>query len=151
MREDRERIEPIIAYHFDHFRRKAKRDDLRLSGEAAEALRRYDWPGNVRELCAEIQRMIVKAHLEKSAVVAADHLSPHIRDRRTPETSPPQLEGKILIDGNQSYAAARDQLAREMFTRALDRFGGNVSKVAEGLGMDRTGLSKAIRRLGIRL
>lgn len=150
LREDRERIEPLIAYHFDHFRRKANRDDLRLSAEAAEALRRYDWPGNVRELCAEIQRMIVRAQLEKSAVITAKHLSPHIHDGRAPETSPPQLEDKILIDGNQSYAAAKDQLAREMFTRALNRCGGNVLKAAEELGMDRSGLDRAIKRIGIR-
>ncbi|MGH9851138.1 MAG: helix-turn-helix domain-containing protein, partial [Blastocatellia bacterium] len=117
--------------------------------ETVELLRRYDWPGNVRELCAELQRLTLWA--QTGEVVTAGYLSPHVRDPKSCEAAPPPLEGKILIDENQSYAAARDQLAREIFTRALNRCSGNITRAAQELGMDRTGLGKAIKRLGIRL
>lgn len=54
------------------------------------------------------------------------------------------------IDANQSYQAAQDELSRPMVINALNRCAANVSQAAEQLGMDRTGLSKAIKRLGIR-
>jgi transcriptional regulator with GAF, ATPase, and Fis domain len=155
LRSDRERIKPLIAYYFDCYRRQAGRQGLQMSDEAVEVLRHYDWPGNVRELCAELQRLVWGTSGEN--VVIPDHLSAQVRQgsggrhgHSMSQIPDKVLPGKILIDEYQSYASANDQLAREMLTRALNRCGGNVSKAAEELGMDRTGLSKALKRLGIR-
>jgi transcriptional regulator with GAF, ATPase, and Fis domain len=148
LRDHPDKIQPLIAYYFAAYRKMANKPDLQLCQETAELLCRYDWPGNVRELCAELQRLALWA--QAGQAITADSLSPQVRDYKMSKVSTPQLIGKILIDVNQSYAAAKDQLAREMITRALNRFDGNITRVAQELGMDRTGVSKAIKRLGIR-
>jgi two-component system NtrC family response regulator len=103
---------------------------LRFSKEALLALQEYSWPGNVRELENRVKR----------AVIMADDL------RVTPEN--------LSLTSGSSGAGlnlreARDQLEREMLTKALRKHRGKISPAAADLGISRPTFYEMMEKLGI--
>ncbi|MGO9005798.1 MAG: sigma-54-dependent transcriptional regulator [Beijerinckiaceae bacterium] len=115
----------------------------RIPGFAPETLRLmtdYDWPGNVRELHNEIQRMVTLSDGEQE--LQPDLLSPGIQNGRC----------RAAALGNDRLAL-KDQvesLERNVIDAALRRHAGNISHVAEELGLSRVGLRSKIARYDLR-
>ncbi len=151
LRERREEV-PLFVKHFLAQNQAVEfKSGIRLGDEVSKLLYRYDWPCNVRELANEIHRLVLYA--KNNEVVSLEKLSLTIRDRaNSPPTKRPATgEGAIVIDGDLPYSQARDELQRAIILRKLNLHGGNVSRAATALQMDRSGLLKAMARLGIRL
>ena len=98
--------------------------DLMLPPEMCDALAAYDWPGNVRELQAELKRYIVSRQL-----------SPHL----LPSAAAPS-EGKTL-----HLPEAVSALERRLIAAALEQSGGERSKAAQLLGIDRKTLYRKLK------
>ena len=138
----RERVEDIPALsHF--FLRKyvheAKREVLDISDEAMQCLTAYPWPGNIRELENAIERAVVLG--SGMQIEPADLPEQVVGTERLP-----QREDNLGIGYHESVDAFRRQIIRA----ALERTGGNQSRAAEMLGLQRTYLSRLIRNLGLR-
>lgn len=136
----RERQEDVLllAQHF--LRRFAAETGLpvkRLSEEARAAMMRYSWPGNIRELRNVIERVTILVPAD--TITAADLALPSSR---------PAASSSVPADG--SLRDARDAFEREFILRRLDELGGNVSKTAESLGVERSNLYRKLASLGIR-
>jgi hydrogenase-4 transcriptional activator len=147
LRQRREDIPLLIQHFFERFKEETGKRELILSDQAHKLLLEYDWPRNVRELANEVYRLVILAR--NCELIDAERLSQSIRRREKAVTLQSELENRIIIDDSLSYTAAREQLERELITRGLKRTNGNISQTAAALGMDRTGLTKAIKRLGI--
>src|SRR5687767_2484789 len=129
----RERAEDIgpLAEHFlaAHARRYRKR----LSGfdpGALAALARHSWPGNVRELDHSIERAVLMAQGDR--IGAAD----------------------LALRAEGSAAERLDEMSLEdvellLIKKALARHDGNVSKVAESLGLSRSAMYRRLQRFGL--
>ena len=106
-----------------------------ISPEAVVALTSYRWPGNVRELENTIERLVVfsRGRLELAdlpeAVLAA-----------------PSLEERLFQD-----LPTLDELERRYLIHVLEAVGGNRSRAAEALGIDRRTLYRMAERLGVAL
>jgi hydrogenase-4 transcriptional activator len=152
LRERREEIPLLVQYFLERFKKEVGREELLLSEQVYQILIDYDWPRNVRELANEVYRLVILA--KNGEVIGAERLSPSIQRRDKPQTfygsSNSDPENQIIIDDSLSYAAAREYLEREMISRGLKRSNGNITQTAAALGMDRTGLAKAIKRLGLK-
>ena len=101
----------------------------------------YAWPGNVRELQNEIQRMVVLA--ESDAPLPSHLLSQEIRA--------PESRAAATVD--RQPRPLRDivgEVERDAIAAALLRHGGNISHVAEELGLSRVGLRSKIERYDLR-
>lgn len=98
--------------------------DLMLPPKIHDALAAYDWPGNVRELQAELKRYIVSREL-----------SPHL----LPSAAAPS-EGKTL-----HLPEAVSALERRLIAAALEQSGGERSKAAQLLGIDRKTLYRKLK------
>ena len=112
----------------------AKRPAVRLSAAALEAIRAYPWPGNVRELKNAIERAVVLC--EGDAV--------------EPEDLPPD----VLLRGGaplpaEGFHARVEAFRRQVILDALAECGGNRTKAADRLGLQRTYLSRLIRQYGV--
>ncbi|HEY0548667.1 MAG TPA: PEP-CTERM-box response regulator transcription factor [Verrucomicrobiae bacterium] len=103
---------------------------LRFSKEALLALQEYSWPGNVRELENRVKR----------AVIMADDL------RVSPENLS-LTSGSLGVGLN--LREARDQLEREMLTKALRKHRGKISPAAADLGISRPTFYEMMEKLGI--
>jgi len=137
---------PDLARHF--MAKVAARDGLPARGfsdEALAALQAYNWPGNVRELGNVIHRMLIMAPAGPGEELTAKMVPPVILGE---ETMLPRFEkgGEIMA---LPLREAREMFEREYLTAQIDRFGGNVSRTAEFVGMERSALHRKLKLLGL--
>jgi transcriptional regulator with GAF, ATPase, and Fis domain len=104
----------------------------------------------VRELSNEIHRVVLQA--KNGEAVGVEKLSPAVRSPTRKATAHKSLSAaeKIVIDAALPYHQAKDELQRALILRKLQQHGGNLSRAAAELQMDRKGLQKAMVRLGIK-
>jgi DNA-binding NtrC family response regulator len=134
LRERREDI-PLLIQHF--IAKLGKDSKKKVSGVSEDALRillNYSWPGNIRELENVIQRAIT---LGQHEMVLPEDLPPLM----TRETEGDALEKALKM----RYTV--DQLEKEYIKRVLIEAGGNKSKAAEFLGLDRKTLYRKLREI----
>jgi two-component system nitrogen regulation response regulator NtrX len=145
LRERREDI-PVLARHFvevlsaEHGRRQKA-----LAGEAVEMLARLPWPGNVRELRNIIERLVIMAPGEQ---IELRHLPATLL-----ETLPPGAGGAAVVAGStagaSSLAAAREEFERQFILGRYRECGGNMSRTAEALGVERSNLYRKMKAYGL--
>src|SRR6059058_19001 len=118
----------------------------RLIGEDAMAvLQSHDWPGNVRQLRNNVERLMILAGGDPEAVINADMLPPDVG------SMVPSMPGG---DGGEHLMGlplrdAREVFEREYLVAQISRFGGNISRTAEFVGMERSALHRKLKALGI--
>jgi len=143
---DRRQDIPDLARHF--MAKAAARSRLPERGfseDALAALQAYDWPGNVRELGNVIDRLLIMAQAGPGEKLTAKMMPPEILGE---ETMLPRFEkgGEIMA---LPLREAREMFEREYLTAQVGRFGGNVSRTAEFVGMERSALHRKLKLLGL--
>jgi len=139
--EDRREDIPLIAAHFiEHFHKTQGLPLRKLSTDTSALLQTMDWPGNVRQLRNVIERVLI---------LGSD--SGDIEPSDLPNTVQEQEEGTT---GQKSFAMLPLREAREMFERdylmaQINRFGGNISKTANFVGMERSALHRKLKSLNV--
>jgi DNA-binding NtrC family response regulator len=129
---------PVLAGAFlARFGRELKRQGLSFDPRTLDIMSRYSWPGNVRQLKNAVERMAV--------------LAPG--PRLTPELLPPEvLDGPDAEDAGVEGVLYKDAVAafkRRLVRAALTRAGGNQTRAAEELGLQRSYLNRLIKDLEI--
>jgi two-component system, NtrC family, nitrogen regulation response regulator NtrX len=137
---DRAEDIPLLADYFvRHFASEYGRRPKQFTPDAYSRLRDYTWPGNVRELRNLMERIVIMNPQER---IGADRL-PLPANRRAGETGrsqPPRFE--TLEDARKAYE-------REYVLKTLEGLGGNVTRAAESLGLERSHLYRKMKALGI--
>ena len=133
LRERREDI-PLLVQHFIDRVGKEPKKVGGISDEAMKILMRYSWPGNVRELENVIQRAIT---LSQHEVILPEDLP----------ASMLQEPDENLIEKGLQEKYTVDQLEKEYIRRVLIEVGGNKSRAAEILGLDRKTLYRKIEEI----
>jgi len=112
----------VIARVFlDRYAKKMKRRISGFTKEAVAAIERYGWPGNIRELENKIKRAVI---LEDGDKISAGALELEVSS---------ELTGFASVNLKQ----ARETLEKQLLTRVLSQFGGNISQAAAELGVSR--------------
>src|SRR5499433_290895 len=143
--ERREDIPDLVHYFMEQISQ-ATGLPKRLIGEDAMAvLQSHDWPGNVRQLRNNVERLIILAGGDPEAVINADMLLPDVG------SMVPSMPGG---DGGEHLMGlplrdAREVFEREYLVAQISRFGGNISRTAEFVGMERSALHRKLKALGI--
>jgi two-component system nitrogen regulation response regulator NtrX len=116
-----------------------------LSEEALIALQAYEWPGNVWELVNVIERLLLPNAGDPNAPVRADAVAEAIGGG-----SPDFLRSDASLGiMNRPLREAREDFERQYLTFHLARFGGNISRTAGFVGMDRAALHRKLKGLGV--
>jgi len=103
------------------------------------------WPGNVRELKNIIERILIMAPGSSSETIGVSMLPPEI-SAQTPVTQPTIENNEIM---GLPLRGAREMFERQYLNAQVIRFGGNISKTAEFVGMERSALHRKLKSLGI--
>jgi two-component system nitrogen regulation response regulator NtrX len=141
--EDRREDIPALAKHFiEHFHRSQGLPLRKLTAEAEAMLQTMAWPGNVRQLRNVVERVLILG--EGGGTIEARELP--ARD------GPAEDEGKLVVGGALATLPLRE--AREMFEKEyrltqINRFGGNISRTASFVGMERSALHRKLKSLGV--
>lgn len=124
-------VEHFLAGTSQDMGRRAKQMDA----AAMEALEGYDWPGNVRELRNFVERMQI---MVPGDTIQRRDLPPNMRQESS--------ERNLLLDeSNWTLKEARAVFEKRMIERRLDALGGNVSRTAQSLGIERSHLYRKIK------
>ncbi|MBB4265338.1 sigma-54-dependent transcriptional regulator [Roseospira visakhapatnamensis] len=137
---------PLLARHFMETAARAAGIVPRPIGEdAMAALQAYDWPGNVRQLRNVIDWLMIMAPGEPRDAIRADMLPSEI-GAVTPDTLRLQRSPEIMT---LPLREAREMFERDYLLAQVTRFGGNVSRTAEFVGMERSALHRKLKSLGV--
>jgi DNA-binding NtrC family response regulator len=140
LRERKEDLRVLVPHLVTKFAAETKKRVRGVSTEAMARLQGHDWPGNVRELANVIERAVVLCSGDQ---VQPDDLALSVR---TSHGVSPMTSGGCDGDFHGQVKASKQAIIRA----ALDRAGGNQTKAAELLGLQRTYLVKLLRELEIR-
>lgn len=143
---DRQEDIPLLGRHFMASAAELHGLAPRLVGEdAMAALQAYAWPGNVRQLRNVIEWLLIMAPGDSTSPIRADMLPA--------ELAPSGPDALKLDDAAEMMTLplrdARELFEREYLTAQIERFGGNISRTAEFVGMERSALHRKIKGLGI--
>ncbi|MBL8038151.1 sigma-54-dependent transcriptional regulator [Nitrospira sp. CMX1] len=138
----RKRLEdlPALVEHFIKLHgAKIAQGLLRVSQDALEVIRGYHWPGNVREL----ENVLVRA----ITLCPGDCIEPEHLGIMLPRRLP--VDVSFSEDETFNYHMVMEQYSRKVLEEALRRAGGNQTKAAELLGLQRTYLTRLLRQRGV--
>jgi two-component system nitrogen regulation response regulator NtrX len=137
---------PKLAEHF--MRRASETGGMpvrRIGPDAMTALQSHEWPGNVRQLRNVIEWLLIMAPADPQIPIRADMLPPELIDR-----TPPALQGAGQTEFlSLSLRDAREEFERQYLEAQVNRFGGNISKTATFVGMERSALHRKLKSLGV--
>lgn len=140
--EERREDIPLLAEHFITMLNRMQGLPLRkLADDARALLQTMLWPGNVRQLKNVVERVLI---LGENGEISAKEL---------PSTDEaPGEEGRVVLSGGLATLPLRE--ARELFEREylltqINRFGGNISRTAAFVGMERSALHRKLKSLGV--
>ena len=107
-------------------------------------LQAHDWPGNIRQLRNNIERLMILTRAEPDMVISADMLPAEIGDM-LPSAGGGGGEHIMSLP----LKDAREAFERDYLAAQIGRFGGNISRTAEFVGMERSALHRKLKMLGL--
>jgi two-component system nitrogen regulation response regulator NtrX len=143
--ERREDIPFLVDFFMRQIAGQAGIRPRRIGNDALAVIQAHNWPGNVRQLRNNIERLMILARGDDAdAPITADLLPQEIGDvmPRTPSQSDQHIMALPLRE-------AREMFEKEYLIAQINRFGGNISRTAEFIGMERSALHRKLKSLGV--
>jgi two-component system nitrogen regulation response regulator NtrX len=143
--ERREDIPELVDYFMEQVSATTGMARRKVGSDAMAVLQSHDWPGNIRQLRNNVERLMILTGGDPDAEINADMLPSEI-GTLVPAT-PNGAGGEKLM--SLPLRDAREVFEREYLIAQINRFGGNISRTAEFIGMERSALHRKLKSLGI--
>ena len=143
LEERREDIPELVEHFVEHFNQTQGLNVRKLSDDAAALLQTLPWPGNIRQLKNVIERILILS--DGTGPISADEI-------------PSDTQKSVGANDGGGMSAnwatlplreAREAFEREYLITQINRFGGNISKTANFVGMERSALHRKLKSLGV--
>ncbi len=143
--ERREDIPDLVDHFMEQISHATGLPKRQIGVDAIAVLQSHGWPGNVRQLRNNVERVMILAGGDPDAVITASMLPP---DVGAMVPAMPNGNGGEQLMG-MALREAREVFEREYLLAQISRFGGNISRTAEFIGMERSALHRKLKALGI--
>ncbi|ATU91672.1 sigma-54-dependent transcriptional regulator [Phyllobacterium zundukense] len=141
----RDDIPALVEFFMAQIADQAGIKPRKIGPDAMAVLQSHSWPGNIRQLRNNIERLIILARGDDpEAVITADLLPAEIGD--TLPKPPTESDQHIMA---LPLREARERFEKEYLIAQINRFGGNISRTAEFVGMERSALHRKLKSLGV--
>ncbi len=141
--ERREDIAELVGYFIERISEASGLPKRILGEDAIATLQVHDWPGNIRQLRNNIERLMILATGDPSEMITAEMLPAEVASAGSAgAVGPERIIALPLRD-------AREVFEREYLTAQILRFGGNISRTAAFIGMERSALHRKLKSLGV--
>jgi two-component system nitrogen regulation response regulator NtrX len=145
LRERRDDIPQLVRHFMMRAAASSGMASREIGEDAMAALQAYGWPGNVRQLRNIVEWLLIMTPGEAGSSIRADMLPPEVG-----AVVPAGLGG----DAGAEIMSLPLRDARELFERQyllaqVTRFGGNISRTAMFVGMERSALHRKLKSLGV--
>ena len=149
LRDRREDIPLLAKYFMKISAQQFGRAPLKLGDDVLSAFRAYDWPGSVRQMRNVMESLIILAADKMASdgfdgVLGVADLPPNLLSQSTPAV--PDHHNDIY---SLPLREARELFEAQYLNEQLNRFDGNISKVAKSIGMERSALHRKLKSLNI--
>lgn len=142
--ERREDIPGLVHHFMSSFARSAGLSEMDVGDDTMATLQTHDWPGNVRQLRNIVERMLILATDSPGDILTADMLPAEVG--ASSPTLPSQKSEQVI---SLPLREAREHFEREYLIAQIGRFGGNISRTAAFIGMERSALHRKLKSLGV--
>lgn len=145
LKERPEDIGPLARFFIDRFAKSAGLPSRKIGEDAIVTLQASSWPGNVRQLKNVIEQIMILAAGDKSAAITVDMVPADAGAAKSiivGQNDNTEIMGLPLRD-------ARERFEREYLEAQINRFGGNISRTAAFVGMERSALHRKLKTLGV--
>jgi two-component system, NtrC family, nitrogen regulation response regulator NtrX len=143
--EHREDIPELVEYFMEQVSATSGMPRRRIGADAMAVLQTHDWPGNIRQLRNNVERLMILAAGDPEAEITPEMLPSEIG--ALVPAMPNGAGGERLM--GLPLREAREVFEREYLVAQISRFGGNISRTAEFIGMERSALHRKLKSLGI--
>jgi len=144
--ERREDISELVDHFLDQISATTGLPRRQVGADALAVLESHDWPGNVRQLRNNVERLLILAGGVPEATVTASRLPQEVA-ALVPSMPNGFGGGEHLM--SLPLREAREAFEREYLVAQISRFGGNISRTAEFVGMERSALHRKLKALGV--
>jgi two-component system nitrogen regulation response regulator NtrX len=141
--ERRDDVPELIDYFIDRIADTTGLPRRKLAADALATLQVHDWPGNVRQLRNNVERMLILASGDPADEINAEMLPSEVSSAGQAGTIGPE---RIIA---LPLREARELFEREYLNAQILRFGGNISRTAAFIGMERSALHRKLKSLGL--
>lgn len=141
--ERREDVTDLVEYFVETLSASQGLPKRRLGDDAIAVLQVHEWPGNVRQLRNNIERLLILATGDPSEPISADMLPQEVA---TSGSGGGFGADRIIA---LPLREAREVFEREYLASQIMRFGGNISRTAAFIGMERSALHRKLKSLGV--
>jgi two-component system nitrogen regulation response regulator NtrX len=115
-----------------------------IGDDALAVLQAHNWPGNVRQLRNIVERLLILATDDAEQAISADLLP---SDLGSSAQWNGNGKGELVI--SLPLREAREIFERDYLLAQINRFGGNISRTAAFIGMERSALHRKLKSLGV--
>jgi two-component system nitrogen regulation response regulator NtrX len=143
LEERREDIPELVEHFVEHFNQTQGLNMRKLSDDAATLLQTLPWPGNIRQLKNVIERILILS--DGTGPISADE----IPTDKQKSAGANDGGGMSANWATLPLREAREAFEREYLITQINRFGGNISKTANFVGMERSALHRKLKSLGV--
>ena len=143
LEERREDIPELVEHFVEHFNQTQGLNMRKLSDDAATLLQTLSWPGNIRQLKNVIERILILS--DGTGPISADEI-PTDKQKSAGANDGGGMSAKWAT---LPLREAREAFEREYLITQINRFGGNISKTANFVGMERSALHRKLKSLGV--
>jgi two-component system, NtrC family, nitrogen regulation response regulator NtrX len=141
--ERRDDIPELVQYFMEQISQATGLPMRQIAPDAMAVLQSHDWPGNVRQLRNNVERVMILAGGDADTPVGASMLP---QDVGSMVPSMPGANGGEHLMG-LPLREAREAFERQYLRAQISRFGGNISRTAEFVGMERSALHRKLKAL----
>lgn len=145
LQERREDIPFLVDQFVRQISEQAGIKPRKITDDAMAVLQSHSWPGNIRQLRNNIERLLILTQPDGADnTITAEMLPSDIGDT-LPKVSG-QSDHHIMT---LPLREARELFERDYLVAQINRFGGNISRTAEFVGMERSALHRKLKSLGV--
>ena len=148
LRERPDDIPRLVRYFLQEFSTEYGQKMKTIDNDALALFVRYPWPGNVRELRNIIERLII---MVPGPMLRGQDVPPPLSSLQQEFRAPALPRGGRSDSDYATLKNARAAFEREFIAQKLKEYGGNVSRTADGIGVERSNLHRKIKALGIEI
>jgi two-component system nitrogen regulation response regulator NtrX len=143
--ERRDDVPELVQYFLEQVAQTMGVPPRRVAADAMAVLQSHDWPGNIRQLRNNVERLMILAAGDPESDITAAMLPAEIG--ALVPAIPTGVGGEKLM--SIPLREAREVFEREYLIAQINRFGGNISRTAEFIGMERSALHRKLKSLGV--
>ena len=144
LKERREDIPELVEHFITQLASSTGLPARRIGADAMAALQAHNWPGNVRQLRNNVERLLILATGDPNQPITLETLPPEVSVVRSTKG---HNENEKMI--SLSLRDAREHFERDYLKAQIQRFGGNISRTASFVGMERSALHRKLKSLGL--